>query len=56
MTHFMTSAKNSFGLDALEMETDFLTMTAATPHVLASTVNTVTNNFVFKYAIVSYIH
>lgn len=35
----MTNAKNSFGLDVSETETDFLTITAATPPVLASTVS-----------------
>lgn len=40
MTLFMTNAKDSFGLDALEMETDFLTLSAATPPVLASIVST----------------
>lgn len=40
MTLFMTNAKDSFGPDASEMETDFLTLSAATPPVLASMVST----------------
>lgn len=40
MTLFMTNAKDSFGPDASEMETDFLTVSAATPPVLASMVST----------------
>ncbi len=36
----MTNAKNSNGLDATEMETDFDPTTAATPPVMVSTVST----------------
>lgn len=40
MIPLIKNAKDSVGQDASEMETDFLTLSAATPPVLASMVST----------------